>query len=72
MGGSADAQFTLGSFYAEGKRVTQDYAEAAKWKMNTAIPARLAKMTVSKADPKSAPKLIFASVDAAVTAGIGR
>src|ERR1051325_5356173 len=42
------------------------YAEAAKWKMNTAIPARIAKMTVSKADPKSAPKLIFASVDAAI------
>jgi aspartate-semialdehyde dehydrogenase len=42
------------------------YAEAAKWKMNTAIPPRIAKMTVSKADPKSAPKLIFAALDAAI------
>ena len=34
------------------------YAEAAKWKMNTAIPAKIAKTIVSKADPKSAPKLL--------------
>src|SRR3954470_15696919 len=42
------------------------YAEAAKWKMNTPIPGGVAKMTVSKADPKSAPKLIFAALDAAI------
>src|SRR6267154_838307 len=42
------------------------YAEAAKWKMNTAIPARIAKMRVSDADPLSAPKLIFAALDAAI------
>lgn len=42
------------------------YAEAAKWKMNTAIPERIARMKVSKADPKSAPKLIFAALDAAI------
>ena len=40
------------------------YAEAAKWKMNTPIPARIGKMIVSKADPRSAPKLIFAALDA--------
>ena len=42
------------------------YSEAAKWKMNTAIPARIGKMKVSKADPKSAPRLIFAALDAAI------
>jgi aspartate-semialdehyde dehydrogenase len=42
------------------------YAEAAKWKMTTAIPERIAKMKVSKADPKSAPKLIFAALDTSI------
>src|SRR5437899_1433199 len=42
------------------------YAQAAKWKMNTAIPDRIGKMTVSDAKPDGAPKLIFAALDAAI------
>src|SRR2546430_1384591 len=42
------------------------YSEAAKWKMNTAIPQRIGAMKVSDADPKNAPKLIFAALDAAI------
>lgn len=40
------------------------YAEAAKWKMKTAIPSRIARMTVSAAEPTGAPKVIFAALDA--------
>jgi aspartate-semialdehyde dehydrogenase len=42
------------------------YAEAAKWKMNSAIPERVGKMKVSDAQPAGAPKLIFAALDAAI------
>jgi aspartate-semialdehyde dehydrogenase len=45
------------------------YAEAAKWKMKTPIPARVAGMKLSAAEPKGAgdssvPKVIFAALDA--------
>jgi aspartate-semialdehyde dehydrogenase len=41
------------------------YGEAAKWRLDTPLPERIAKMTVAAADPAGAPKIIFASVDAA-------
>ena len=40
------------------------YGEAAKWRLDTALPERIARMTVQPADPVIAPKVIFASVDA--------
>jgi aspartate-semialdehyde dehydrogenase len=40
------------------------YEEAAKWKMKTAIPKRVASMKLSAAEPKGAPKVIFAALDA--------
>ncbi len=42
------------------------YRDAAKWKLNTQIPERIAAMKVSPADPAGAPRLIFASVDAVI------
>ena len=42
------------------------YRDAAKWKLNTQIPDRIASMKVSPADPAGAPRLIFASVDAVI------
>ena len=42
------------------------YSEAAKWRLDTPLPERIAKMTVSPADPEGAPKIIFASVDTAI------
>ena len=42
------------------------YGEAAKWRLDTPLPERIAKMTVSPAEPEGAPKIIFASVDAAI------
>jgi aspartate-semialdehyde dehydrogenase len=49
------------------------YGDAAKWRLDTPLPERIAKMTVAPADPSAAanagqpaPKIIFASVDAAI------
>jgi aspartate-semialdehyde dehydrogenase len=41
------------------------YAEAAKWRLDSPMPERIAGMVVSPAEPEGAPKIIFASVDAA-------
>ena len=42
------------------------YGEAARWRLDTPLPERIAGMTVSPADPEGAPKIVFASVDAAI------
>jgi aspartate-semialdehyde dehydrogenase len=42
------------------------YAQAANWRLKTPIPERVARMTVSSADPATAPKVIFAALDAKV------
>jgi aspartate-semialdehyde dehydrogenase len=42
------------------------YAEAARWRLKTAIPEPVAKMKVSPAKPEGAPKIIFAALDAGI------
>jgi aspartate-semialdehyde dehydrogenase len=47
------------------------YGEAAKWRLDTSLPERIARMTVSPAEPNgttpgSVPKIIFAALDAAI------
>ena len=42
------------------------YVEAAKWRLDTPLPERIARMVVSPAEPAGAPKIVFASVDAPV------
>src|ERR1700690_836017 len=42
------------------------YAEAARWRLKRAIPAKVAKMTVGPAKPAGAPKIIFAAIDASI------
>ena len=42
------------------------YGEAAKWRLDTPLPERIAQMTVSPAEPAGAPKIIFAALDAAI------
>src|ERR1051326_5371724 len=44
------------------------YAEAARWRLKTPIPARVAKMQVSPAAPDGAPKVIFAALDSSIAA----
>ncbi len=44
------------------------YGEAARWRLKTPIPARVAQMRVSPATPEGAPKIIFAALDAAIAA----
>ena len=44
------------------------YAEAARWRLKTPIPAAVAKMQVSPATPDGAPKIIFAALDASIAA----
>jgi aspartate-semialdehyde dehydrogenase len=44
---------------SSGKR----YGDAVKWKLDTAIPAKIAEMQVSPATPEGAPKIIFAALD---------
>lgn len=42
------------------------FGEATKWRLKTALPANVAKMTVSPASPEGAPKVIFAALDAGI------
>ena len=44
------------------------YGEAARWRLKTALPTRVAEMRVSPAAPEGAPKVIFAALDAAFAA----
>ena len=44
------------------------YAEAARWRLKTPIPASVARMQVSPAAPDGAPKVIFAALDASIAA----
>jgi aspartate-semialdehyde dehydrogenase len=45
---------------SSGKR----YEDAAKWRLDTPCPQRIANLTISPADPAGAPKIIFAALDA--------
>src|ERR1700735_550905 len=51
---------------SEGKT----YAEAARWRLKTPIPANVAAMTVSPATPAGAPKIIFAALAASIAAEV--
>ncbi len=51
---------------ASERSAGQTYAEAARWRLKTPIPVAVARMKVSEADPAGAPKVIFASLDAAI------
>ncbi len=49
---------------SEGKT----YGEAARWRLKTAVPAKVAAMKVSPATPDGAPKVIFAALDSSIAA----
>src|SRR5439155_25216042 len=54
--------YVLPSDRSEGKT----YGEAARWKLKTPIPARVAEMTVAAANASGAPRVVFAALDAAI------
>ena len=58
--------FEVSWLAASDRSEGRTYAEAARWRLKTAIPARVANMTVSPAKPEGAPKIIFAALDAAI------
>ena len=50
---------------ASDRSAGKPYGEAAKWRLDTPLSERIARMTVAAADPAGAPKIIFAALDAA-------
>jgi aspartate-semialdehyde dehydrogenase len=60
--------FEVGWLAASDRSEGKAYADAARWKLKTAIPANVAAMKVSPANPSGAPKIIFAALDAAIAA----
>jgi len=58
--------FEVSWLAASDRSEGRTYGEAARWRLKTAIPARIANMTVAPAKPEGAPKIIFAALDAAI------
>lgn len=58
--------FEVSWLAASDRSEGRPYAEAARWRMKTAIPDAIANMAVSPAKPEGAPKVIFAALDAAI------
>jgi len=58
--------FEVAWLAASDRSSGKTYGEAAKWRLDTPLPERIASMTVAPAEPEGAPKIIFASVDAAI------
>jgi aspartate-semialdehyde dehydrogenase len=58
--------FEVAWLAASDRSSGKPYGEAAKWRLDTPLPERIAKMMVSPADPAGAPKTIFASIDAVI------
>jgi aspartate-semialdehyde dehydrogenase len=55
--------FEVAWLAASDKSSGKRYGDAVKWKLDTAIPANIADMSVSPATPAGAPKIIFAALD---------
>ena len=58
--------FEVAWLAASDRSSGKPYGEAVKWRLDTALPERIAKMVVSPAESEGAPKIIFASVDAPI------
>src|SRR5215472_9618500 len=56
--------FEIAWLAASDRSSGKKYADAAKWRLDTPLPERIARMTVSPAEPEGAPKIIFAALDA--------
>ncbi len=62
------ATWLAASDRSEGKR----YADAASWKLSTAMPEEAAERTVQAPKPGTGPKLVFSALDASVAGDLER
>jgi aspartate-semialdehyde dehydrogenase len=60
--------FEVAWLAASDRSEGRPYVEAARWKLKTPIPARVAEMKVAPATTEGAPKVIFAALDASIAA----
>jgi aspartate-semialdehyde dehydrogenase len=60
--------FEVGWLAASDRSEGRPYAEAARWRLKTAIPSSVAGMIVSPAKLDGAPKVIFAALDSGIAA----
>ena len=58
--------FEIAWLAASDRSSGKPYGEAAKWRLDTPLPARIERIMVSPAEPEGAPKVIFAALDAAI------
>jgi aspartate-semialdehyde dehydrogenase len=56
--------FEVAWIAASERSADKQYADAAKWRMKTPLPKRIAEMKLSPAVAKNMPKVIFAALDA--------
>jgi aspartate-semialdehyde dehydrogenase len=57
--------FEVAWLAASERSAGMSYSEAAKWRLKTDMPERVARMKVAPAAPEGAPRVIFAALDAA-------
>jgi aspartate-semialdehyde dehydrogenase len=60
--------FEVAWLAASDRSEGREYADAARWRLKTAIPPHVAKMRLSPAKPEGAPTIIFAALDASIAA----
>ena len=60
--------FEVAWLAASDRSEGREYADAARWRLKTTIPASVAKMRVSAAKPDGTPHVIFAALDASIAA----
>jgi aspartate-semialdehyde dehydrogenase len=56
--------FEVAWLAASDRSSGKKYGDAVKWKLDTALPERIAQMPISPAAPDGAPRVIFAALDA--------
>jgi aspartate-semialdehyde dehydrogenase len=55
--------FEIAWLAASDRSAGKRYAEAARWKLDTPLPSRIAAMPLSAASPAGAPRIVFAALD---------
>ena len=58
--------FEVAWLAASDRSSGKPYGEAARWRLDTPLPERIARIVIAPADPEGAPRIIFAALDAAI------